>query len=163
MKFDSPSDTIEGVINRMSRVTLRGGTRRKNYRKALPAVYFSPVAHPDIAKVTHEISAGNDLPQIKQVVTECRWYAGTCQVFREDAQRMFGFWYRVRDSPLRSDGFACHMLFQRATMQAALQRGSACREAKTTCTCRASICPAHCAVWLRLHAAKCAAHIDALQ
>lgn len=73
MKFDSPPDTIDGVIDRMMRVTLRGGTRHKNYLKAILAVYFSPVAHPDIVNVTREISAGNVMPwllrlqQLKQI------------------------------------------------------------------------------------------------
>lgn len=51
-------------------------------------------------------------------------------------QRIFGFWYCVRDGTLSRDGFASQMHFLRAQVEAALRRGSTCGEAKTAHTCR---------------------------
>jgi len=61
MKFTTPEDSIEGVIERMARVSQRA-TRQKNYLKAILEVYFSPVPHPDIVNVTREIALGNVMP-----------------------------------------------------------------------------------------------------
>ena len=53
----------------------------------------------------------------------------------ELTHRIFGFWYCVRDGTLSREGFATHMLFLRAQVEAALHRGSRCGEAKTANTC----------------------------
>jgi transposase len=52
------------------------------------------------------------------------------------AKHMFGFWYRVRDGTLSRVMFATHMLFLRAQIEAALQRGAGCRHPETARTCR---------------------------
>lgn len=49
--------------------------------------------------------------------------------------RIFGFWHCVRDGTLSRDGFATHMLFLQAQVEAALHRGSTCGEPKTANTC----------------------------
>jgi transposase len=51
-------------------------------------------------------------------------------------QRMFAFWYRVRDGTLSRDGFACHMLFLRNRIENTLRRGTTCDESRTANTCR---------------------------
>jgi AcrR family transcriptional regulator len=61
MKFATREDSIEGVIERMARVSLRA-MRQKNYLKAILEVYFSSVPHPDIVNVTREIALGNVMP-----------------------------------------------------------------------------------------------------
>ena len=50
--------------------------------------------------------------------------------------RIFRFWYCVRDGTLSRDGFACHMLFLQAQVEAALRRGGACGESRTANTCK---------------------------
>lgn len=67
MKFVTQPDTIEGVIDRMMRVTLRGGAHEKNYLKAILAAYFATEPHPDIANVTREISSGNVMPWLSRL------------------------------------------------------------------------------------------------
>ncbi len=52
------------------------------------------------------------------------------------AKRMFAFWYRVRDGTLSRTMFACHMLFLRDRIEAALQRGADCGHTETARTCR---------------------------
>jgi transposase len=52
------------------------------------------------------------------------------------AKRMFAFWYRVRDGTLSRAMFACHMLFLRDRIEAALRRGAGCPHAETARTCR---------------------------
>jgi AcrR family transcriptional regulator len=61
MKFSTPDDSIDGVIERMARVSLRA-TRQKNYLKAILEVYFSSLPHPDIVDVTRDIARGNVMP-----------------------------------------------------------------------------------------------------
>ncbi len=50
--------------------------------------------------------------------------------------RIFRFWYCVRDGTLSREGFANHMLFLQAQVEAALHRGSTCGESKTANTCK---------------------------
>lgn len=66
MKFASRDDSIEGVIERMARVSLRA-TRQKNYLKAILEVYFSSEPHPDIVGVTREIALGNVMPWLMRL------------------------------------------------------------------------------------------------
>jgi AcrR family transcriptional regulator len=66
MKFANRGDSIEGVIERMARVSLRA-TRQKNYLKAILEVYFSSVPHPDIVGVTREIALGNVMPWLTRL------------------------------------------------------------------------------------------------
>jgi AcrR family transcriptional regulator len=61
MKFAATQDSIEGVIERMVRVSLRA-TRQRNYLKAILEVYFSAVPHPDIVNATRDIAVGNVMP-----------------------------------------------------------------------------------------------------
>ena len=51
-------------------------------------------------------------------------------------QRMFAFWYRVRDGTLSRASFACYMLFLQNRIENVLQQGSVCGESKTASTCR---------------------------
>ncbi len=66
MKFASREDSIEGVIERMARVSQRA-TRQKNYLKAILEVYFSSVPHPDIVGVTRDIALGNVMPWLTRL------------------------------------------------------------------------------------------------
>jgi len=66
MKFAAREDSIEGVIERMVRVSVRA-TRQKNYLKAILEVYFSAVPHPDIVDVTREIAVGNVMPWLQRL------------------------------------------------------------------------------------------------
>lgn len=52
------------------------------------------------------------------------------------AQRMFGFWYRVRDGTMSRDMFACHMLFLRHRVETLLRQGAEGSHAETARTCR---------------------------
>jgi transposase len=52
------------------------------------------------------------------------------------AQRMFGFWYRVRDGTMSRDMFACHMLFLRHRVETLLRQGAEGSHAETAHTCR---------------------------
>lgn len=61
-------------------------------------------------------------------------------------QRMFAFWYRVRDGTWKRDMFACHMLFLRHRIETLLREGTICRHAKTARTCR-HILNLHTALW----------------
>jgi len=49
---------------------------------------------------------------------------------------MFVLWRRVRDGPLSRDRLACSMGFLQDRIEAALQRGRACKETRTANTCR---------------------------
>ena len=51
------------------------------------------------------------------------------------AERIFRFWYCVRDGTLSRDGFACHMLFLQAQVEVLLRQGQHCGESKTANTC----------------------------
>jgi AcrR family transcriptional regulator len=66
MKFAAREDSIEGVIERMVRVSVRAA-RQKNYLKAILEVYFSAVPHPDIVDVTREIAVGNVMPWLQRL------------------------------------------------------------------------------------------------
>lgn len=66
MKFTTREDSIEGVIERLVRVSARA-TRQKNYLKAILEVYFSAVPHPDIVGVTREIAVGNVMPWLQRL------------------------------------------------------------------------------------------------
>ena len=66
MKFSTPEDSIEGVIERIVRVSLRA-TRQKNYLKAILDVHFSSEPHPDIVSVTREIAVGNVMPWLTRL------------------------------------------------------------------------------------------------
>lgn len=52
------------------------------------------------------------------------------------SNRMFRFWHTVRDARLRREGFACHMLFLQARIEATLRQGSQYGESRTANTCR---------------------------
>jgi transposase len=54
----------------------------------------------------------------------------------ELANRMFRFWHVMKNGRLRRAGFACHMLFLQASIEASLQQGSDCGELRTARTCR---------------------------
>lgn len=61
MRFDSQADTLEGVIDRLTRICMHFG-RKKNYIKAVLDIYFSPDPHKEVTDMLRELSSGNAMP-----------------------------------------------------------------------------------------------------
>lgn len=61
MRFESQPDTIEGVIDRLTRICTHFG-RQKNYIKAVLNIYFSPDPHKDVTDMMRELSNNNVMP-----------------------------------------------------------------------------------------------------
>jgi AcrR family transcriptional regulator len=66
MRFESPADTIEGVIDRLTRICTHFG-RQKNYIKAVLDIYFSPDPHKEVTDMMRELSSGNVMPWLSRL------------------------------------------------------------------------------------------------
>ena len=68
----------------------------------------------------------------------------------DNTQRMFAFWYRVRDGTMGRGTFAMHMQFLSAQIEAGLHEGGSCGESRTENTCK-QILKVREALWTFVH------------
>jgi AcrR family transcriptional regulator len=66
MKFTTPADTMEGVIDRTARVCTHFG-RQRNYMKAVMDIYYSPSPHKDVMEMMRELSYENVRPWLTKL------------------------------------------------------------------------------------------------
>lgn len=66
MRFNSPADSLEGVIDRLVRICTHFG-RQKNYIKAVMDIYFSADPHTEVIDMMRELSSGNVMPWLQRL------------------------------------------------------------------------------------------------